>query len=156
MDYFRPTLNTFIFDDAFLHLTLPGRSAAAQSSQAEARHLVEDDSQVEGFREFFRTATHDDSSPEGHKPYPFQTRLATAKELPEQIDIPTGLGKTDAVVLAWLWRRRFAGEEVRAATPRRLVYCLPMRTLVEQTAGKAKMWLKSFGIFIYRGYHHAA
>ena len=92
--------------------------------------MVEDVSQIDGrFQEFFRTATHDDSSPEGHDPYPFQTRLATAKELPELIDIPTGLGKTDAVVLAWLWRRRFAGEEVRAATPRRLVYCLPMRTL---------------------------
>ncbi len=109
--------------------------------------MVEDVSQVEGFREFFRTATHDDSSPEGHDPYPFQTRLATAKELPELIDIPTGLGKTDAVVLAWLWRRRFAGEDVRSATPRRLVYCLPMRTLVEQTAGKAKMWLKNLGLF---------
>jgi|GEM_PF-5040494 len=121
----------FISDDAHPYLALQGRSAAAQSSQAEARHLVEDVSQVEGFREFFRTATYDDSSPEGHKPYPFQTRLATVKELPELIDIPTGLGKTDAVVLAWLWRRRFAGEETRAATPRRLVYCLPMRTLVE-------------------------
>jgi len=109
--------------------------------------LVEDVSQIEGrFLEFFRTATHDDSSPEGHKPYPFQTRLATAKELPELIDIPTGLGKTDAVVLAWLWRRRFAGEETRAATPRRLVYCLPMRTLVEQTRDKAKMWLKNLGL----------
>jgi CRISPR-associated endonuclease/helicase Cas3 len=32
------------------------------------------------------------------------------------------------VVLAWLWRRRFAGQQVRLATPRRLVYCLPMRT----------------------------
>jgi reverse gyrase len=122
----------FISDDAHPYLALQGRSAAAQSSQAEARHLVENVSQAEGFREFFRTATYDDNSHQGHDPYPFQTRLATAKELPELIDIPTGLGKTDAVVLAWLWRRRFAGKEVRAATPRRLVYCLPMRTLVEQ------------------------
>ena len=84
---------------------------------------------------------------QGHDPYPFQMRLATEKELPELIDIPTGLGKTDAVVLAWLWRRRFAGEDVRAATPRRLVYCLPMRTLVEQTAENAKRWLKNLGLF---------
>jgi hypothetical protein len=35
----------------------------------------------------------------------------------ELIDIPTGLGKTDAVVLAWLWRRRFAGSQVRDTTP---------------------------------------
>jgi CRISPR-associated endonuclease/helicase Cas3 len=109
---------------------LPGETAA-QSSQAEARHLLEDVSKIDGhFLEFFRTATHDDNSKKGHDPYPFQMRLATAKELPELIDIPTGLGKTDAVVLAWLWRRRFAGEEVRSATPRRLVYCLPMRTLL--------------------------
>jgi hypothetical protein len=113
----------------FSHQTLPWRGAAAQSSHAEARHLVEDDSQVEGFREFFRTATYDDNSHQGHDPYPFQTRLATCKVLPELIDIPTGLGKTDAVVLAWLWRRRFAGPEERRTTPRRLVYCLPMRTL---------------------------
>jgi CRISPR-associated endonuclease/helicase Cas3 len=136
----------FISDDAHPYLALQGRSAAAQSSQAEARHLVENVSQAEGFREFFRTATYDDNSHQGHDPYPFQTRLATAKELPELIDIPTGLGKTDAVVLAWLWRRRFAGKEVRAATPRRLVYCLPMRTLVEQTARKAKMWMKNLGL----------
>ncbi|MDD4651064.1 MAG: hypothetical protein PHQ34_02425 [Methanothrix sp.] len=81
----------------------------------------------ERYREFFRTATFDNNSQKGHDPYPFQTRLATGEKLPELIDIPTGLGKTDAVVLAWLWRRRFAGQEVRRATPRRLVYCLPMR-----------------------------
>jgi CRISPR-associated endonuclease/helicase Cas3 len=130
------------------YLALQGRRAAMQSSQAEAMHLVEDVSQIDGrFPEFFRTATYDDNSHQGHDPYPFQTILATAKELPELVDIPTGLGKTDAVVLAWLWRRRFAGEEVRAATPRRLVYCLPMRTLVEQTRDKAKMWLKNLDLF---------
>ena len=119
--------------------------------------MVEDVSQTKGrFQEFFRTATYDDNSHQGHDPYPFQTRLATAKELPELIDIPTGLGKTDAVVLAWLWRRRFADEETRTATPRRLVYCLPMRTLVEQTRDKAKMWMKSLGIFVQRRDLHAA
>ena len=80
------------------------------------------------FSAFFEAATREEGSPKGHDPYPFQTRLALSEELPELIDIPTGLGKTDAVVLAWLWRRRFAGQQRRAATPRRLVYCLPMRT----------------------------
>ena len=95
--------------------------------------MVEDSSEIERrFKEFFKTATLDGRSSEGHDPYPFQTRLATCDRLPELIDIPTGLGKTDAVVLAWLWRRRFAGPQVHAATPRRLVYCLPMRGLVEQ------------------------
>lgn len=77
------------------------------------------------FSAFFKAATWEEKSPEGHDPYPFQFRLALSEELPELIDIPTGLGKTDAVVLAWLWRRHFSGPEVRAATPRRLVYCLP-------------------------------
>jgi hypothetical protein len=30
-----------------------------------------------------------------------------------------GLGKTAAAILAWLWRRRFADEQVRAQAPRR-------------------------------------
>ena len=77
------------------------------------------------FRAFFKAATRDEKSQEGHEPYPFQVRLALSEELPELIDIPTGLGKTDAVVLGWLWRRRFAGLDTQAATPRRLVYCLP-------------------------------
>lgn len=51
-----------------------------------------------------------------------------SERLPELIDIPTGLGKTDAVILGWLWRRRLdPREEVRTGTPRRLVYGLPMR-----------------------------
>ena len=67
-------------------------------------------------------------------PYPYQRRLALTADLPELLNIPTGLGKTEAVVLAWLWRRRFdPREEVRQNTPRRLVYCLPMRVLVEQS-----------------------
>ncbi|OPY50605.1 MAG: CRISPR-associated helicase Cas3 [Methanosaeta sp. PtaU1.Bin112] len=112
---------------------------------AEEASLIE-----ERYKNFFRTATSDSNSGKGHDPYPFQTRLATGEKLPELIDIPTGLGKTDAVVLAWLWRRRFAGEQVRRATPRRLVYCLPMRTLVEQTEEKARMWLSNLGLFSKR------
>ena len=109
--------------------------------------MAEDGSGCEGrFEEFFKKATRDEGSGQGHSPYPFQTRLATGKKLPELIDIPTGLGKTDAVVLGWLWRRRFAGQQERRATPRRLVYCLPMRTLVEQTANKARMWLRNLGL----------
>jgi CRISPR-associated endonuclease/helicase Cas3 len=79
------------------------------------------------FSGFFQHAT---GKPD--PPYPYQMRLAT-DGLPDLLDIPTGLGKTAAVVLAWLWRRRFADPAIRRATPRRLVYCLPMRVLVEQT-----------------------
>lgn len=54
------------------------------------------------------------------------------------ISIPTGLGKTAGVVLAWLWNRVHLNSE---NWPRRLVYCLPMRTLVEQTHEEAAKWL---------------
>ncbi|MGH7873849.1 MAG: hypothetical protein ACREQO_16720, partial [Candidatus Binatia bacterium] len=75
------------------------------------------------FDEFFKRAT-------GNDPFPYQQRFAEESEMPELVDVPTGLGKTAMAVLGWLWRRRFANEEIQKATPRRLVYCLPMRVLV--------------------------
>lgn len=69
------------------------------------------------------------------------------------IHIPTGLGKTAAVVMAWLWNRLLAAENGPKSQPgrgrwsepvqcpRRFVYCLPMRTLVEQTADHVRAWL---------------
>ena len=86
------------------------------------------------FNEFSEKAEHEE-------PYPYQHRLATDSRMPQLIDVPTGAGKTAAVVLAWLWRRRFAAPEVQAATPRRLIHCLPMRVLVEQTRDNAILWL---------------
>jgi CRISPR-associated endonuclease/helicase Cas3 len=91
------------------------------------------------FAEFFKQATTYD-------PYPYQTELATADPMPELLDIPTGLGKTAGAILAWLWRRRFADKEIQAKTPRRLVYCLPMRVLVEQTHSCAVSWLHNLGL----------
>lgn len=93
-----------------------------------------------GFDDVFRAATGFD------RPYPFQRRLATAEELPSLVEVPTGLGKTEAAVLSWLWRRRFADESMRACTPRRLVYCLPMRVLVEQTLDRVKKMLDRLGL----------
>lgn len=93
------------------------------------------------FDELFTKATQIEQGP-----YPYQTAFAEATGLPSRLEIPTGLGKTAAVILAWLWRRRFAGDEVRIATPRRLVYCLPMRVLVEQTRDSAVLWLHRLGV----------
>jgi CRISPR-associated endonuclease/helicase Cas3 len=80
-------------------------------------------------------------------PFPYQSRLAAASlDAPESscesrlIVVPTGLGKTAAVVLAWLWNRVHRNDP---AWPRRLVYCLPMRTLAEQTFQCAETWLKA-------------
>lgn len=82
----------------------------------------------------------------GYDPYPYQEAFAEAEVLPQLLDVPTGLGKTATAILGWLYRRRFAKDEIRAATPRRLVYCLPMRTLVEQTHGNAVRWLARLGL----------
>lgn len=73
---------------------------------------------------------------EGLRPYPYQVRIAE-EPWPDLADVPTGMGKTAAFVVAWLWRRLQGDPD----TPRRLVYCLPMRTLVEQTHKSAKTWI---------------
>jgi CRISPR-associated endonuclease/helicase Cas3 len=86
------------------------------------------------FAEWFRSIT-------GNDPFPYQVQLATQSDLPSLVDIPTGAGKTAAIVLGWLWRRHCAPSPIPQATPRRLVYCLPMRTLVEQTYRAVKTWL---------------
>lgn len=72
----------------------------------------------------------------GRSCYPFQARLAEA-HWPETLVVPTGFGKTAAILAAWLWKTA----RKDPATPRRLVYCLPMRTLVEQTESTAKKWI---------------
>jgi CRISPR-associated endonuclease/helicase Cas3 len=64
-------------------------------------------------------------------PYDWQVQLAL-EGLPEVLPIPTGLGKTEGSVLAWAWRKLEAGFD----EPLHLVYCLPMRTLVRQTADR--------------------
>lgn len=75
----------------------------------------------------------------GTHPYRYQHRLAEVPELPALVRLPTGVGKTWAVLLAWAWRRLYHPDPaIRDATPRRLVYCLPARNLVEQTVAVAK------------------
>lgn len=95
------------------------------------------------FKLFFEAAT-------GNAPYDYQRRLACGEHgrtaggddgvrcESQLISIPTGLGKTAAVVLAWLWNRVHLK---RDGWPRRLVYCLPMRTLVEQTRDEVTKWI---------------
>ena len=102
------------------------------------------------FSGFFATACGSD-----RLPYDYQARLACGERGTKTdsewlgstgpcesrlITIPTGLGKTAAVVLAWLFNRVAKND---AKWPRRLIYCLPMRTLVEQTAGEAQKWINA-------------
>ena len=91
------------------------------------------------FRDFFHKATS------GGTPYPYQTVFAEGESLPELLNVPTGVGKTATAILGWLYRRIEATSLVRGTTPRRLVYCLPMRTLVEQTRDCAQSWLANLG-----------
>ena len=49
--------------------------------------------------------------------------------------IPTGFGKTEGVLAAWLHHRVSRDDDI---WPRRLVWCLPMRVLVEQTEQVAR------------------
>jgi len=77
---------------------------------------------------FFKVATK-------NNPYDYQIRLATDPLESRLISVPTGLGKTAAVVLAWLWNRVLSPQSTISNPPsnwpRRLVYCLPMRTLAK-------------------------
>lgn len=68
--------------------------------------------------------------------FPYQSRL-TLEPWPHFLKIPTGLGKTVGVALAWMHKRL----QDDSYTPRRLVWCLPMRSLVEQTAANVSFWL---------------
>lgn len=98
-------------------------------------------STVTNFEQFFLTVT-------GHEPFPYQKQFAEGV-WSDVLDVPTGLGKTAAVTLAWAWKRGLRPEgqrgEVDPATPQRLVWCLPMRTLVEQTAENVRQWLARLG-----------
>src|SRR6516225_4764984 len=104
------------------------------------------------------------------QPYPYQCRLACGPNASlensdslrrgtpcrsQLINIPTGLGKTAAVVITWLWNRLLCPEEAHRATwPRRLVYCLPMRTLVEQTRDNVRQWLLNLDLLWDSGHEH--
>lgn len=80
----------------------------------------------------------------GFAPHPWQTKLAAkAAATNRLIRIPTGMGKTLGVIGAWLWHR---AKNNKPDWPRRLVWCLPMRVLVEQTEAEAKSALENFAL----------
>src|SRR3990170_750865 len=85
------------------------------------------------FDQFFQRAT-------GTAPYAYQQIFAEASILPDLLEAPTGSGKTATAVLGWLWRRRHGTEAQRREAGRRLIFCLPMRTLVTQTHENVLRW----------------
>lgn len=64
------------------------------------------------FPTFFSKAFKD-----GRTPYDYQQRLAVFPCDSRLINIPTGLGKTAAVILAWLWNRVHKGDANRPRIP---------------------------------------
>lgn len=72
------------------------------------------------FKEFFQIAYGKDRSGE-IQPYDYQDRLAHGA-FPDLLQIPTGMGKTAAVVLAWLYRRRIQQGADIVAHRRLLLY----------------------------------
>lgn len=80
----------------------------------------------------------------GRPAHPWQRELVeTAECVNRLIRVPTGLGKTLGVLSAWVWHRVLRGDE---RWPRRLVWCLPMRVLVEQTEREARRILDAMGV----------
>ena len=79
----------------------------------------------------------------GNAPFPWQRRLfddwLSVGRLPPAVDIPTGLGKT-SVMAVWLLAR--AGG---AALPRRLVYVVDRRAVVDQATDCAKTLRDNLG-----------
>ena len=72
----------------------------------------------------------------GSTPHPWQSELASDTQPRNRlIRIPTGMGKTLGVLSTWLTNRVL---DDNRDWPTRLVWCLPMRTLVEQTRNEAE------------------
>lgn len=86
------------------------------------------------FRALFELAT-------GYSPYAYQVELAAAEPPPDILRVPTGSGKTQALLVSWMHQRL-----VRERGPRRLVYALPMRSLVEQTVTVASQLRSRIGL----------
>jgi CRISPR-associated endonuclease/helicase Cas3 len=80
----------------------------------------------------------------GHSPHDWQRKLAEDTEcLNRTIRAPTGFGKTLGVLGTWLWHRVERNDE---GWPRRLVWCLPMRVLAEQTESEVRQALSRVGL----------
>jgi hypothetical protein len=75
----------------------------------------------------------------GCSPGPWHSELAADPAFGTRlIRILTGLGKTAGTVLAWLFYRVQRDDPT---WPRRLVFCLPMRVLVEQREAAVRDWI---------------
>lgn len=77
----------------------------------------------------------------GCSPHPWQRELAGQFACCDRLlRVPTGFGKTAGTVLPWLFHRVVRAD---GSWPNRLVFCLPMRVLVEQTEEAIHAWLRA-------------
>lgn len=86
------------------------------------------------FETAFRTLT-------GFPPFLWQRRLFdqyfSKGETPAALDLPTGLGKT-SVMAIWLAARALGGADTQKRLPRRLVYVVDRRAVVDQATAEAE------------------
>jgi CRISPR-associated endonuclease/helicase Cas3 len=76
----------------------------------------------ENYSEFFKQVT-------SHQPLPYQERLAEDPFTSKLLIVPTGLGKTDAVLVPWIYAQCY-----QLPAPTRLAMVLPRQNLTSQTA----------------------
>jgi CRISPR-associated endonuclease/helicase Cas3 len=96
------------------------------------KHLGSNEEDALTYSEFFRKVSGNASL----VPFAWQDSLAAETTCVDRlIRVPTGFGKTLGVFSTWLWHRVHNATE---SWPRRLVWCLPMRVLVEQTDAEVR------------------
>lgn len=87
------------------------------------------------YKEFFKDLV-------GFYPYPYQVDFASRDKTYIGLSAPTGMGKTYAALVSWLYDSIHAPK----ATPRRLIFQLPLRTLVKQTLDTINKLVAKSGI----------
>ena len=91
-----------------------------------------------GFDRFFKVSSG------GKGRHCWQRKLSEPSSCANRlIRIPTGFGKTLGVLATWMWHRVHNRSDT---WPRRLVWCLPMRVLVEQTESEVRSALQRVGL----------
>lgn len=84
-------------------------------------------------------------------PHRWQSDLAATETCENRlIRVPTGFGKTLGVLSAWAYHRIHLADD---GWPRRLIWCLPMRVLVEQTYDEVCKCLDRVGLLWNEGDH---
>jgi CRISPR-associated endonuclease/helicase Cas3 len=89
----------------------------------------------ESYPDFFLRVT-------GRTPIPYQERYGAEPFIDTLLTIPTGLGKTEAVLLPWLYARA----DVNFSAPTRLILVHPRQNLTAQTAKRAREYVHRAGI----------